>query len=109
MDISEDVLRKSFRAMSDEELLRRWEAQSFTDEARPIAKAEIDARHLDVSSESLRRVHAADLEDSMAIKRRQRTLLKGYGTKLLVLFGLPIIVIVLALVAALVHYILHIA
>ncbi len=71
MEVSDETLWKSFRNMSDEELTRRWQVQLFTDEAWPIAKAEIDARGLDVSADAFARVQAQDREDTQAIKRRQ--------------------------------------
>ncbi len=77
MEISEETLRKSFRAMGDDELLRRWEAQLLTDEAKLIAKAEIDSRGLDASQETFTRLRAEDKEDVLAIKRRQRSTVKG--------------------------------
>ncbi len=73
MEISDEVLRKTFQSMQDDELLRRWQAQLFTDEARLIAKAEMDARGLKATTEEFDRVRLQDQTDAQAIKRRQRS------------------------------------
>lgn len=72
VEISQETLEKSFSSMADDELLRRWKAQLFTDEARPVAEAEVQRRGLDVSDQAFQRLQEQDLEDRAANRRRQK-------------------------------------
>jgi|SRR5690606_34620462 len=57
MTISLEELKQGIASLSDRELLSRWQSQLFTEEAVPVAEAEIQRRSLDLSPE-----HAADLQ-----------------------------------------------
>lgn len=57
MDVSIETLKKTIGRASDEELLRRWGAQLFTEEALPIAEAELLKRGLDFSLVNISRVN----------------------------------------------------
>ncbi|KRA72998.1 hypothetical protein ASD78_15460 [Lysobacter sp. Root667] len=88
MDVSTETLRKSFREMPDNQLVKRWRDQSFTEDALPIAKAEIEARGLDVSTAAIDRVREEEREQDQAIRRRQVGYAKEIGLSFLVRSGL---------------------
>lgn len=71
MGIDTETLKNSFRNMDDAALLRRWHGE-LTDEARPIAKAEIEARGLNVTEQAFAELKRQDIEDIQANNRRQK-------------------------------------
>lgn len=71
MDVDIETLKSSFRNMDDGTLLRRWHGE-LTDEARPIAKAEIEARGLNVTEEAFAELKRQDILDGKANRRRQK-------------------------------------
>lgn len=71
MEVDTETLKSSFRNMDDGALLRRWHGE-LTDEARPIAKAEIEARGLDVTEQAFAELKKQDIEDIQANRRRQK-------------------------------------
>lgn len=71
MEVSIETLRKTIGAISDEELLRRWGAQLFTEDALPVAEAELVKRGLDFSPANIERVaseRAGELRESRSIR-----------------------------------------
>jgi hypothetical protein len=102
MDISDETLQSSFSAMADDELLRRWHGE-LTDEARPIARAELEKRGLDFSAQAFDRLLAQDAQDNLAVRRRQRST----ASRILLRVALAIVASVGAALAALVLGIGH--
>ena len=51
--VSVEELKAGISGLSDEELLKRWGARLFTEEALPIAEAELVRRNLDYSAEGI--------------------------------------------------------
>lgn len=56
MEVSVETLRTTIGALNDEELLKRWGAQLFSDDALPVAEAELTKRGLDFSPANIERV-----------------------------------------------------
>lgn len=71
MEIDVEALKRTFSGMDDDELLRRWHGE-LTDEARAVARAEVDARGLDGSQASLERLKQHDVEVKRANVQRQK-------------------------------------
>lgn len=71
MEVSIETLRKTIGGLNDEDLLRRWGAQLFTEDALPVAEAELVKRGLDLSPANIDRVvsqEQACLRESRSIK-----------------------------------------
>lgn len=90
MSVSEETLRESFRTMDSDELLRRWVAQSFTETARPIARAEIEARGLETTNEAIDDLRSNDEAISIAVKRRRRNIYTSFAFAALSISGFAI-------------------
>lgn len=67
-----EVVRSSFRAMTDGELVARWARQQLTDEARPIAADELRARGIDPAAIDSDGELAREAQDASDFRRAQR-------------------------------------
>lgn len=100
MGVSEETLRESFRAMDSDELLRRWATSSFTEIARPIARAEIETRGLEASDKAIKQLKSKDEEVAIAVTRRRRDIYLRFAISAASMSGL-ILYKVFGIVAAL--------
>lgn len=62
MSIPTETIRQSLASMLDEELIRRWNSQTFSDEARELARFEIERRGIDASLNAVDKLDQADID-----------------------------------------------
>lgn len=83
MEISDDTIRSSLRLISDDDLLKRWSQGQFSDQASPIALAEIERRGMDVSTGAVQRMKQRETLDDKAVRRRQKAVVSRVAWRLI--------------------------
>ena len=83
VEISDDTIRSSLRLISDDDLLKRWSQGQFSDQASPIALAEIERRGMDVSTGAVQRMKQRETLDDKAVRRRQKAVVSRVAWRLI--------------------------
>lgn len=71
MEVSAEALRTTISAMSDEELLKRWQAKLFTETALETAESEIKRRGLDTSVANVEQIRIEEQASLGALRSRK--------------------------------------